>query len=140
MTQEISELAAQEQPSDAAGPFPFPFNQHTFCRYEPIEKRIEAARVLIVDNLLRDEADLSELGLAEWGDAAATILKRERLIAEMALETISNNIARLVKNPTTTVTHLADATATAEAFKPDAIVLSGTLRDFDFYKPETIEN
>ena len=140
MSQEISELAAEEQQTTEAGAFPFPFNQHTFCRYEPIEKRIEAARVLIVDNLLRDEEDLSEIGRAEWGNAAATQLKRERMIAEMALENISNNIARLVKSPTIEVAHLAEVAGAAETFKPDAIVLSGTLRDFDFYKPEIIES
>jgi hypothetical protein len=52
--------------------------------------------VLVVDNLLRDEGDLSEVGRAEWGDAAATQLKRERHIAQMALENILNNIERLV--------------------------------------------
>ena len=26
-----------------------------------------------------------------------------------------------------------------EEFKPDAIVLSGTLRDFDYYKPEILD-
>ncbi len=66
-------------------------------------------------------------------------LKRERMIAEMALENISNNIARLVKSPTLKVAHLAEVAAAAQTFKPDAIVLSGTLRDFDFYKPEIIE-
>ncbi len=76
MSQEISELAAEEQQTtEAAGAFPFPFNQHTFCRYEPIEKRIEAARVLIVDNLLRDEDDLSDIGRAEWGNSAAIATK-----------------------------------------------------------------
>src|SRR5918995_2697127 len=124
MSQEISELAAEEQQTtEAAGPFPFPFNQHTFCRYEPIEKRIESARVLIVDNLLRDEDDLSDIGRAEWGNAAAAQLKRERLIAEMALENISNNIARLVKSPTIEVAHLAEVAAASQTFKPDAIVL-----------------
>ena len=138
MSQEISELAAEEQLPTEGG-FPFPFNQHTFCRYEPIEKRIEAARVLIVDNLLRNEDDLSDIGRVEWGNSAASQLKRERMIAEMALENISNNIARLVKSPTLKVAHLAEVEAAAQTFKPDAIVLSGTLRDFDFYKPEIIE-
>jgi GMP synthase-like glutamine amidotransferase len=124
---------------DAGEALPFPFNQHTFCRYEPIKKRIETARVLVVDNLLRDEGDLSEVGRAEWGDAAATQLKRERHIAEMALENILNNIERLVVHPTTEVAHLADVDKAAKIFRPDAIVLSGTLRDFDFYNPEIIE-
>ena len=133
MTQE-----EQRQP-DAGEALPFPFNQHTFCRYEPIKKRIETARVLVVDNLLRDEGDLSDVGRAEWGDAAGAQLKRERHIAEMALENILNNIERLVVHPTTEVAHLADVDKAAKIFRPDAIVLSGTLRDFDFYNPEIIE-
>ena len=141
MSQEISEITPEEQQASETGaPFPFPFNQHTFCRYEPIEKRIEAARVLIVDNLLRDEADLSDLGRAEWGASSAAQLKRERLIAEMAVENISNNVERLVKRPTIQVAHLAEVATAAQKFKPDAIVLSGTLRDFDFYNPEIIES
>lgn len=140
MAQEISEFSVEDHPPpDTVEALPFPFNQHTFCRYEPIEKRIEAARVLVVDNLLRDEGDLSEVGREEWGAAAAAQLKRERFIAQMAIENILNNIARLVKQPTTRVAHVADLAVTAEEFKPDAIVLSGTLRDFDFYKPEIIE-
>jgi len=140
MTQEISEISIEEQPPpDTVEALPFPFNQHTFCRYEPIEKRIETARVLVVDNLLRDESDLSDVGRIEWGDATAAQLKRERLIAKMAIENILNNISRLVKHPTTEVAHLADLAQAAKVFRPDAIVLGGTLRDFDFYNPEIIE-
>ncbi|MEP6637004.1 MAG: gamma-glutamyl-gamma-aminobutyrate hydrolase family protein, partial [Acidobacteriota bacterium] len=115
-------------------------NQHTFCRYEPIEQRVEEARVLVVDNLLRDERDLSEVGKEEWGAAAAAQLKRERMIAGLALENILNNVARLVKRPTTLVTHVAELAASAAEFLPDAVVLSGTLRDFDFYEPEILES
>jgi GMP synthase-like glutamine amidotransferase len=140
MTEEIRELPKNENlPPDAGNPLPFPYNQRTFCRYEPIEKRIEAARVLVVDNLLRDEHDLSEVGHKEWGEDAAAQIKRERTIAQLAIENILNNVARLVKHPTTEVTHLADLPAAAQQLKPDAIVLSGTLRDFDFYKPAIIE-
>lgn len=139
MTQDFSERPLNEPPTETKGPFPFPFNQHTFCRYEPIEKRIDAARVLVVDDLLRDENDLSDVGLAEWGDATAAQLKRERMIAGMALENISNNISRLVKRPTIEVVHLANVAEAAEKYDPEAIVLSGTLRDFDFYKPELFE-
>src|SRR5258707_727965 len=45
---------------------PFPFNQQTFCRYEPIEKGIDAVRVLIVDNLLRDESDRRDNRVTEY--------------------------------------------------------------------------
>ena len=46
---------------DAPGTPPFPYNQRNFCHYEPIEKQIEEARVLIVDNLLRDEDERRKL-------------------------------------------------------------------------------
>ncbi len=125
-------------PTEALESLPFPFNQQTFCRYEPIEKRIDAIRVLIVDNLLRDESDISEVARAEWGKEVSVHLKRERQIAEMALQNIASNIQRLVKQPETRVAHVSALTSAAEEFRPDAIVLSGTLRDFDYYKPEIL--
>jgi len=140
MTQEIRDIPGADHPRpDAAEPLPFPFNQRAFCRYEPIEKRIEAARVLVVDNLLRDQGDLSDVARSQWGETAAAQLKRERQIAKMAIENIINNVQRLVKSPITHVTHLSNLAAAAGQFGPDAIVLSGTLRDFDFYKPEILE-
>ena len=140
MTQEIRDISVEDDPRpEAADPLPFPFNQRAFCRYEPIEKRIEEARVLVVDNLLRDQGDLSDVARSQWGETAAAQLKRERQIAKMAVENIINNVQRLVKSPTTHVTHLSNLAAAVEQFGPDAIVLSGTLRDFDFYKPETLE-
>ena len=141
MNEEIRELTIEEnRPPDSPDALPFPFNQRNFCRYEPIEKHIETARVLVVDNLLRNADDLSEVGRKEWGDDTDIEIKRERTIAELAVENILNNIARLVKEPVTEVTPLAELPAAAEAFHPDAIVLSGTLRDFDFYQPSIIEN
>ena len=32
---------------------PFPYNKSTYCLYEPIEKTIDHAKVLIVNDLLR---------------------------------------------------------------------------------------
>lgn len=133
-------LGEENLQHDVGAPLPFPFNQQTFCRYEPIEKRVEAARVLVVDNLFRDEKDLSDVGRSELGYSAAAQLKRERVIAEMAIENILSNVARLVKEPATHVVHISNLAAAAEDFKPDAIVLGGTLRDFDFYAPAIIEN
>lgn len=118
---------------------PFPFNQQNYCRYEPIEQRIEKARVLVVDNLLRDEHDLSSVARNDWGTLLASQLKRERHIAGMAIENILDNISRLVKDPTTEVTHVSEIARAAARFKPDAIVLSGTLRDFDYYKQSILE-
>jgi GMP synthase-like glutamine amidotransferase len=44
-----------------------------------------------------------------------------------------------VKDPTTKVTPLASIAIATRQFQPDAIVLSGTLRDFDYYNPEVLE-
>ena len=124
--------------SEMPEPLPFPFNQHNFCRYESIEKTIDSARVLIVDNLLRDEDDLSEIAVRELGKDAGSQMKQERQIASMALQNIVTNISRLVKEPVTEVTHVSTLTKAVADFQPDAIVLSGTLRDFDYYKPELL--
>lgn len=125
-------------PTEVVDSLPFPFNQQTFCRYEPIEKTIDEARVLIVDNLLRDEGDLSEVARADWGKSVSVHLKRERIIAELALQNITSNVRRLVKQPHTRIAHVSSVAEAAEQFRPDAIVLSGTLRDFDYYKPEIL--
>lgn len=135
------ELTAIDQALAEGGEqLPFPFNQRSFCHYEPIEKRIEKIRVLVVNNLLRDENDLSETARESWGRAAAGHLQREREISILALENITNNVTRLVVDPETRVAHVSDIAAAAEEYRPQAIVLSGTLRDFDFYRPEIIEN
>jgi GMP synthase (glutamine-hydrolysing) len=141
MSQEIHQMDLDNaNPGEAAASLPFPFNQQTFCRYEPIEKSIDAVRVLIVDNLLRDEGDLSDVARAAWGKDAATHLKREREIAQMALQNISSNVQRLVKQPDARIAHVSALAAVAEEFRPQAIVLSGTLRDFDYYHPEILAN
>jgi GMP synthase (glutamine-hydrolysing) len=96
--------------------------------------------VLVVDNLLRDEGDVSEVAHREWGEALAPELRRERLIAGLAIENILNNISRLVKRPTTEVAHVSEVAAAAKRFQPDAIVLGGTLRDFDYYQQSILES
>ena len=140
MEPNVQETHTEHPTPDAVEALPFPFNQQTFCRYESIEKTIDAARVLIVDNLLRDVDDLSEVAHREWGKEVNTELKREREIASLALQNILTNIDRLVKEPTTKVCHLSEIAATAAEFKPDAIVLSGTLRDFDYYRRDILDN
>src|SRR5215212_9226402 len=137
MAEEI--LLNENIPIDKPEPLPFPFNQRTFCRYEPIEKRIEEARVLVVDDLLRDEGDVSELAFKEWGRSLQTNLQREREIAVLALDNIRNNVARLVQRPAVSVTHYSEIADAERDFRPDAIVLSGTLRDFDYYNPDHLE-
>ena len=136
MIQELTE----QTPLDQAEPLPFPFNQRTFCRYERIEKRIERVRVLVIDDLLRDENDLSDMAREEWGATAKTHVARERHIASMALENILNNVKRLVRHPETEIAHLSELAEAAKAFIPDAIVMSGTLTDFDYYNPEHSKN
>ena len=140
MSQESPDILTNEsQRGDTADSLPFPFNQRAFCRYEPIEKRIEEIRVLIVDDLLRDVRDLSEVAKSEWGENAFVHLRRERQISRMAMENIVNNVQRLVQRPTTKVIHISNLLGAAAEFKPDAIVLSGTLRDFDYYDPKLLE-
>lgn len=139
MSQEIPDTLINDTQPEMPEFLSFPFNQRAFCRYEPIEKRIEEIRVLVVDDLLRDERDLSDVARSEWGKTAGLQLKRERQISGMAMENIVNNIKRLVQRPTTKVVHISDLAAVADEFKPEAIVLSGTLRDFDYYDPNILE-
>ena len=144
-TQETARLPTEPQgaaalrPMDQADPLPFPFNQRPFCRYEPIEKRIATIRVLIVDDLLRHDGDLSDVARRDWGRRAESRLKRERQIAPMAVSNIRANIERLVREPETRVAHFSEVAAAADEYRPDAVVLSGTLSDFDYYNPELIE-
>ncbi len=127
-------------PIDQAEPLPFPFNQRHYCRYEPIEKSVARARVLIVDDLLRDRRDLSPVAYQEWGRRTDTNLQRERKIAGMAVANIRNNVARLVREHETKVVHLSEVAAAEEEFRPDAIVLSGTLSDFDLYNAALLDS
>jgi GMP synthase (glutamine-hydrolysing) len=137
----MDEIVLNENlPAEASEPLPFPFNQRGYCRYEPIEKRVDRARVLIVNNLLRDECDVSEVGVRELGPRLAGQLTRERKISLLAVDNILNNVARLVRNPETCVTHLTEIATAVEEFRPEAIVLSGTLSDFDYYNPEHLED
>lgn len=141
MTQELQNILVNEaRPATTSEPLPFPFNQRAFCRFESIEKRIEEVRVMVVDDLLRDEGDISEVARREWGKMARTHLKRERQIAGMAIENIVSNVERLVKRPDTKVIHVSELGTAAAEFKPDAIVLGGTLRDFDYYDRQILDN
>jgi len=115
---------------------PFPYNKRTFCRYEPIEQKVTHAKVLIVNNLLRYESDLSPLARQEWNGTTASRLKLENKISAMACNNIAKNILRLVKQPKTLTVHLSEMEEAANQFDPDAIVMSGTLTDFDYYNPD----
>jgi len=126
----------QISPANGAEPLPFPFNQRTFCRYEPIEQRIDRIRILVVNDLLRSEADVSPLAISEWGKTIGSRLQGEVDISKMALENILNNIRRLVRKPESEVVHYSELAEAVKSFKPEALVLSGTLTDFDYYNPE----
>ncbi|MGH9940837.1 MAG: type 1 glutamine amidotransferase [Pyrinomonadaceae bacterium] len=133
--QEANEFTPFDQPE----PLPFPFNQRTYCRFEPIEKRIESARVLVIDDLLRDERDISERARADWGRSVKNNLQRERKISALALANILNNVSRLVREPETNVAHFSEIAEAVREYRPQAVVLSGTLTDFDYYNPERLE-
>ena len=118
---------------------PFPYNKSRFCRYEPIEKKIEHAKVLIVNDLLRYESDVSELARADWNSSLRSKLEFERKIASMACDNIAKNVIRLVRQPKTMTVHLSEIASAAEQYRPDAIVMSGTFSDFDYYKTEHLD-
>jgi len=118
---------------------PFPYNKRPFCRYEPIEKRVDHARVLIVNSLLRYESDLSDLAKAEWNGASDLKLRFERKVSAMACNNIANNVLRLVRSPKTLTVHLSEVANAAKAFRPDAIVMSGTFSDFDYYNQSHLD-
>ena len=48
MTQELTPITDHAELSTS---LPFPFNQQTFCRYEPIHQSIDEVRVLVIDAL-----------------------------------------------------------------------------------------
>src|SRR5919205_352662 len=134
----MTSQTAQHASDEHLDSLPFPYGTRPYCPYEPFQKRIKAIRVLVVNDLLRDESDLSDLARREWGESAAAKLERERYISGLALDNIVNNITRLVGEPEVRVAHLSETVEAAEEFKPEAIVLSGTLSDFDYYSPEML--
>src|SRR6187401_2806701 len=117
---------------------PFPYNKSSYCRYEPIEKKIAYAKVLIVNDLLRYESDLSDLAHKDWNGSIKSKLEFERKVSGMACNNIARNVLRLVRNPKTMTVHLSEVAGAAKQFAPDAIVMSGTFADFDYYNPEHI--
>ena len=119
-------------------PLPFPYNKSTYCRYEPIEKRIEHAKVLIVNDLLRYRSDLSDLAREDWNGTIETMLEFDRRVSGMDCNNIARNVLRLVKSPKTMTVHLSEIAYAARQFRPDAIVMSGTFSDFDYYNQKHI--
>jgi GMP synthase-like glutamine amidotransferase len=106
----------------------------------PRRARIDAIRVAIVDNLLRSEEDLSDVARREPGFDARAWLKRDRYISSLAIPNIENNVRNLAERPELKVFHLSEVTTESiEEYAPDAVVLSGTLRDFDLYAPDMLD-
>jgi GMP synthase-like glutamine amidotransferase len=126
--------------SIASEELPFPYNKRAFCLYEPIEKKIDHARVLIVNSLLRYESDLSPLARLEWNGTTEAKLRFERKVSGLACNNIAQNVIRLVKNPKTLTVHLSEVVGAVRDFRPEAIVLSGTYQDFDYYNPDHLES
>jgi GMP synthase-like glutamine amidotransferase len=111
-----------------------------YCVFEPITPRIEAMRVLAVNNLLKQESDFSKVARKDPNFQAARWLREERLIASLAMANIESNIRKLVKRPEVLTVHLSElGDPLVRDFNPQAMVLSGTLRDFDYYHPRLIE-
>ncbi len=121
-----------------AANLPFPYSKQPFCRYEPIEKKIAHAKVLIVNDLLRYETDMSDVAREELNGGTKKRLRFENMVSGMACNNIARNVQRLVKNPKVLTVHLSELAEAAEAYNPDAIVMSGTFSDFDYYNPEHI--
>nr|MBP9664848.1 hypothetical protein [Pyrinomonadaceae bacterium] len=67
-------------------------------------------------------------------------LEFERKVSAMACNNIAKNVIRLVQNPKTMTVHLSEIADAVEQFQPDAIVMSGTYADFDYYNPAHIES
>jgi GMP synthase-like glutamine amidotransferase len=119
-------------------------NQETwserYCLYEAITPRVQTMRVILVDNLIANENQYSDVARRLPGFQAARWVRLERMIASLAMGNIESNMRKLVVEPDIRVVHLSQLNEElTRAFDPDAIVLSGTLRDFDLYNPELIE-
>lgn len=98
-------------------------------------------RVLIFDNLLREPSDLAETAAGEKDFDRDAWLDEERYIASLAIENISQNVRKLVRNAHIQISHLSEFTEShIQKFEPEAIILSGTLRDFDLYNPDLLLN
>jgi GMP synthase-like glutamine amidotransferase len=111
-----------------------------YCVFELITPRIQTMRVVLVDNLIADEHQYSDIARREPGFHAGKWLRLERMIASMAMANIESNVRKLIRWPEIRLVHLSELDGPAvREFDPDAIVLGGTLRDFDFYAPAIIE-
>lgn len=110
-----------------------------YCEYEPIVPRVDEMRVIIVNNLIQEPEHLSEVARQAPDFDEEKWLKIERHIAGLALLNIETNVRKLVRNPWIRTVHFSELSDDLiNELDPDALVLSGTLRDFDFYHPEML--
>ncbi len=110
------------------------------CVYEPILPRVQTMRVMLVNNLILEETQYSEAARREPDFHAGKWVRLERMISSMAMANIENNVRKLIREPEIRLVHLSELNEEVVGeFDPDAIVLSGSLRDFDLYAPELIE-
>ena len=111
-----------------------------YCVFEVIRPRIQTMRVMLVDNLIADESQYSDVARRERDFHAGRWVRLERMIANEAIVNIESNLRNLVVAPEIRVVHLSQLNdALVREFDPDAIVLSGALRDFDLYDQALIE-
>ena len=111
-----------------------------YCVYEPIRPRIDEMRVILVDDLIKREEDFSPIARQEPKFNSKRWIQQERHIAKLAMANIEGNVRRLISRPKIETVHFAELSESlVKDFDPDAIVLSGTLRDFDFYPTEQID-
>src|SRR5215470_7364627 len=111
-----------------------------YCVFEVIRPRIQTMRVILVDDLIEDESQYSDVARRQEDFHAGRWVRLERMIASMAIGNIENNLRNLVVAPEVRIIHLSRLNdAIVREFDPDAIVLSGTLRDFDLYDQGLIE-
>jgi GMP synthase (glutamine-hydrolysing) len=118
-----------------------PEENERYCAFELIIPRIQTMRVVLVDNLVAAEDQYSEAARREPDFHSGRWVRLERMIASLAIRNIESNIRKLVHEPEIRYLHLSELNeGVVGEFDPDAIVLSGTLRDFDLYAPRLIEN
>lgn len=117
-----------------------PFGRKSYSIWEPIKPRIEKMRVILVNSLIVEDHHFSDEARALPDFDSEKWLKHERKISSLALANIESNILKLVEQPTVRIVHFSELNDELIAsFKPEAIVLSGTLSDFDFYNPELLD-
>jgi GMP synthase-like glutamine amidotransferase len=115
-------------------------HRNRFCEFEPVVPGIETMRVMIVNDLIQEPEHFSDIARRDPDFDETRWLKLERHIGKLALGNIESNVHNLVKMPEIQTIHFSELSQERLAqFDPDALLLSGSLRDFDYYNPSLIE-